>query len=270
MEKSQQCTKIQVPANLRFSSGIRHICADIFESVGFSKRWQEKLKLVIDEVFMNAVKYGSSDNSFINITLQKLEPHGVKCEISDTGSGMQKMSASDLKALIEDRKSNTDVLKTSGRGLAMFTMEWTDEFDISDNADGGLTISFSKYVKDDDDEETPSKPRTAEEKTSISTGAAANEKIITLEGEIDQLSLSENIQKIEKTLREVQSNTTVILDMKDVSYVNSIFIGHLAKWSTDLKGRANCTFTLRDVNKTIYDTLKVVGLTQLFTVIPAS
>lgn len=266
MAEQKKSTKIQVPANLRFSSGIRHICSDIFESVGFSKRWQEKLKLVIDELFMNAVKYGSGNNTFVNLTLDKLE-NGVKCSVSDTGTGMQKTTAEELKATVKQKESEQDVLKTSGRGLAMFTQEWTDEFEILDNEeDEGLTITFVKYLVEDEQEE----PAAEKEEKETEKEAGANEKVIKLEGEIDQLSLADNIQKIEKTLREVESDTEVIIDMKDVSYVNSIFIGHLAKWSTDVKSKENCSFKLRDVNKTIYDTLKVVGLTQLFDIQPAS
>jgi anti-sigma regulatory factor (Ser/Thr protein kinase) len=138
-------TKLEVPADLYFSASIRNLAKDIFQLVGFSTEWQNRLKLVVDELYMNSVKYGSDDKSMIKIEFEALE-NGVRFEISDEGRGSHPITAEKLKAKIQNQKETMDVTKTSGRGLAMFTEQWSDKYDIISNHHGGITVIFIKYL----------------------------------------------------------------------------------------------------------------------------
>ena len=55
----KQKIEFTLPADLEFSSLVRHISEEIFSHAGFTKEWAERLKLVVDELFMNANRYGS-------------------------------------------------------------------------------------------------------------------------------------------------------------------------------------------------------------------
>jgi len=137
-------TTLEVPANLMFSSSIRDISRDFFRLAGFTSEWENRLKLVVDELYMNAVKYGSDSNSVIKMTFKILD-HGVQFQISDEGKGIKKCTAHELKEIIKEQEQNTDITKTSGRGLSMFTKRWSDKFQILDNKDGGITMIFTKF-----------------------------------------------------------------------------------------------------------------------------
>ena len=104
-----------MPANLNYSSFIRHTVSELFESAKFSKAWASRLKLVVDELFMNAVKYGSTENtSFIYITFE-YDDSGVKFTIEDDGTGPEDTSVEVLQQKILQNKANTDLAKSSGR-----------------------------------------------------------------------------------------------------------------------------------------------------------
>lgn len=137
---------ICVPANLKFGAGVRQILGDAFDVVGFEKMWQEKLKMIIDELFMNAVKYGSKEDESIVTIQAKAVDNGIMCSVSDRGQGKKQITAQELKKIIETNKNNTDITKISGRGLAMFTSEWTDSFEIQNNEDNGISVTFEKFI----------------------------------------------------------------------------------------------------------------------------
>ena len=92
----KQKIELKLPANLKFSSLVRHLTEGIFSNAGFSKEWGSRLKLVVDELFMNAVKYGSiEDKSTVHLVLSYNEEM-VEFRIEDDGTGAQNISAEEL------------------------------------------------------------------------------------------------------------------------------------------------------------------------------
>lgn len=141
--------KIEIPADLTFSASVRNLAQDVLIRCGFQEKWLNRLKLVVDEMFMNAVKYGSDKNSLVRLNFYILK-NGVKISISDEGKGSEKCSPEKLKKLIQKQKENSDIVKTSGRGLSMFASEWSDSYDIFKNNQGGLTVTFTKLLNTSD------------------------------------------------------------------------------------------------------------------------
>ena len=245
---------LEVPADLYFSAVIRDFAKDIFRLAGFDEKWQNKLKLVVDELFMNAVKYGSNEKNNVYLIFEILAD-GVFFSIEDTGTGEKGCSVEELKRKIEDQKKNTNLAKTSGRGLAMFTSEWSDLFEVTKSEHGGTKISFKKYtgVADKEKKEIFEKPKF--EKKS---------KQITLKfvGDIDQFNMGEKIEVMEEALKKITEDTELIIDFSEVTYINSVFIGNLANLYTQLEKKKS-RLKITGANEMIHEILDLVGLTKI-------
>ncbi len=144
--------KIQLtfPASLNYSSVIRHITDEICEIAKFNKSWRGRLKLLVDELFMNAVKYGSTEDKSMIYILYSYDDNGMEFTIEDDGSGAKSVSVDELKQIISQNKLDENLEKTSGRGLSMITNLWADDIQISDSKYGGIKITFTKKIPVED------------------------------------------------------------------------------------------------------------------------
>lgn len=133
-----------IPADLAHSADVRDRVRAFFQAAGFSKGWGERLTLVIDELFMNAVKYGSAANDTVEIELISDET-AIHVAIHDHGA--KGVSVEQLQAIIDHHDATMHAKKTSGRGLALITSSWTDGFSITANGQHGITISFDKKIE---------------------------------------------------------------------------------------------------------------------------
>lgn len=274
----KQKIELNLPANLKFSSLVRHLTGEFFIYVGFTKEWSSRLKLVVDELFMNAVKYGSTeDTSTVRIVFGYNEEM-VEFRIEDDGTGAQKISAKELKARIQKNTDENEVTSTSGRGLALITHLWTDEIKIEPANAGGIAISFSKKI-----ETTPPPLIPAEDQLKSNEGAvdeqskahqepikspskekSAKGPIVTvkLQGEIDQSNLEKLTLPVKEQLDVLPDGAKLVLDFKDVVYINSTVIGHLAEWHNEVE-KKNGQMVLINANDQIKDVLNLVGLSYV-------
>ncbi|MBU0705720.1 ATP-binding protein [Patescibacteria group bacterium] len=126
---------------------MRRISEEVFHYAGFSREWTERLKLVVDELFMNANQYGSKTDDDKIYILFTFDNNEVSFRIEDEGRGQRKMNAADLKKLIyKNFDKVSDLTKTSGRGLALITHLWTDDMKIEDSKRGGIVVTFTKKI----------------------------------------------------------------------------------------------------------------------------
>ena len=273
----KQTIQISVPANLIYSSLIRHIADEIFGLVMFEKAWCSRLKLIVDELFMNAVRYGSTENKSIVYVIFSYDENEVGFTIEDDGTGKQACTAEELHDIIQKNEVNTDFARTSGRGLSMITKVWADDMKIYQSEYGGIAISIAKKIETkipppplpptglvkqavDRVETVPQPaPKTAQ-------GAEFTEKIaegslyeIKLTGEIDQSNIDEIAAPIHDKIRTMPDGSKLVLDFSDVSYINSTFIGHLAAWYTAMHSKKG-SVRVKNMNKQITDLLDLVGL----------
>lgn len=286
MEK--QTIKIELTANLDYSALVRHVADEVFQNAQFSKAWCGRLKLVVDELFMNAVRYGSTkDKSLVHLTFE-YDGLGIRFVIEDDGSGPQAKSAEELKALIQRNESNHDLTRTSGRGLSMITRAWTDSMVISSSAYGGIAMAFEKKLENAS-QPPPSLPTELQPQPldtlkvtlaalrpspaiplsaprilePIPAGAPVFE--VKLAGEIDQSNLLEKIAPISNQVATLPNGSILILDFKDLTYINSTFIGSLAAWYKALQGKQG-RIRLRHVNDSVREILTLVGLINVLEV----
>ncbi|MBN2087140.1 anti-sigma factor antagonist [Candidatus Peregrinibacteria bacterium] len=271
MEK--QKIELKLPANLKFSSLVRHMTEEVFSYIGFTKEWSSRLKLVVDELFMNAVKYGSTeDKSTVHIELL-FDETMVEFRIQDDGTGLHKISVDDLKKRIQQNADSNDVTATSGRGLALITSLWTDELKVEEASIGGIAIYFMKKI-----ETTSPPPMQIVESVEGQVEGQVEEQIeepvvelkgpiitVKLQGEIDQSNLEKMTTPVKEKLDTLPEGAKLVLDFGDVIYINSTVIGHLAEWHNDAEKKKGKLVVI-NANDQIKDVLDLVGLSRVLNI----
>lgn len=267
-----QKIELTLSANMEFSSLLRHVAEEVFQYVGFTVEWSNRLKLVVDELFMNANRYGSKPDSskiYANFLFENGE---VTFQIEDEGLGEKKVSAKELRELLDKNTHEiADITKTRGRGLALISALWTDELKIEDSLRGGLLIRFKKSVSHI---APPAPPKlqvvdpAADKQVAEQVGMVSPlkhtgpRKTIALEGEIDAENIAEKIKPILSELVLVTDDSVLVLDCSKLTYINSTFIGHLAGWHNEL-AKKNSHLVLQHLSKAVKDTLDLVGLSKV-------
>ena len=276
----KQTIQFVVPANLHNSSFVRRVSEEMFKKVKFAKEWCSRLKLVVDELFMNAVKYGSTvDKSSIYITFS-YDENEVLFVIEDDGTGSQSIPAEELQKKIQQNEQNTDLTRTSGRGLSMITKKWTDGMEVVKSEKGGLKITFTKKIEPIDSpivnpvekpvEEAPvqlatpllAPVPTAPAPTTREIPANCPVQDFKLSGEIDQSNITEKVAPVFEMIKATPAGCGLVLDFSELEYINSTFIGNLAAWYTSMRDKGGFV-RLTNVNKEIKEVLDLVGLSDV-------
>lgn len=266
----KQKIELNLPANLSYSSLIRHISDEIFSSIGFSQEWSSRLKLVVDELYMNAVRYGSTQNFSEVKVVFSFDDIEVNFRIEDDGTGKNKISADQLRDLISQNINNNSITQTSGRGLALISKLWTDDLMINQGQSGGIVISFTKKLEVDSPPSPPLVSTAMLSKKQIKpqvhqTSSKGKEFTIKLLGEIDQTNIDSLVLIIDKQVNNLSDNARLVLDFEKVLYINSTFIGHLASWYNDINKR-NGILVVKNANTNVLDIIDLVGLGNVLTI----
>lgn len=250
-----------MPADLGVSSLVRTLSNDLLRLAGFSEAWASRLKLVVDELFMNAVKYGSTPGQSA-VNLQFVLGESVEFSICDDGTGPRKTSPEELQALVTLNEKNADITKTSGRGLAVITHLWTDELKVERSPQGGICVRFRKQVVT-----TPPPNLPAPEHATILPAAPIGPStVFTLTDTVDPETLLHLSETIEKQIAALSAGHTLVLDFAAVDYINSTFIGHLAAWYNAVTRRGG-SLALKNAKTQVQDVLTLVGLNQIIPLI---
>lgn len=266
-----QPLQISLPAHLKYSALIRNMAKEIFGYVQFDQTWCNRLKLVVDELFMNAVRYGSTENGSTIHILFEHSHNTFRFTIEDDGTGPKAISAEELKQKVQNNQADTDPSKTSGRGLSMITSQWTDEMIIEPSSFGGIKIQFSKHLQN-----AQSQPvtRTPVQPVNIAAiGPAANpappvaaangpSETIQLSGEIDPSNVRNLIEPVTQKVHQMPASSALILDFSNMNYINSLFIGQLAGWYTSMKSKGG-EIILQNLHDEVKEVLEMVGLLKL-------
>ncbi len=146
---------ITLPINAYFISGIRDFTLNIIKNTTkFSEQWAYRFQSVVDELCNNAIEYGSAPGKEIKITFIHSKEKYVEIIVEDTGTGKNKITASQLQKLFEER-TEPGYLFTGirGRGLIKIVKEWTDEIKFEESKQGGIKINVKKYLKEEKEKE---------------------------------------------------------------------------------------------------------------------
>ncbi|MFH0820914.1 MAG: ATP-binding protein [Candidatus Peregrinibacteria bacterium] len=251
--------EITVPAYLNLAGMTRTISHDVFREAGFTEAWCSRLKLVVDELFMNAVRYGSTpEKSLIHFRFVLSEGQ-VEFYIEDDGTGLGKISPENLAALVDQNEKNPDLARTSGRGLATIANLWTDKVVVGKSNFGGIRIGFVKKI-----ETTPPPPLPIVVTSSAPLSLIADAPAITikLSGPLEPDHLRDLGQIVEQQIYQAPTRFNLILDFSDLDYINSIFIGLLASWY-NLAHQKQGVVALQNTNAPVKDVLALVGLDRI-------
>jgi anti-anti-sigma factor len=287
MGMEKQTLKLAITANIDHSSLIRHISQDVFESARFSKEWVGRLRLVVDELYMNACRYGSTKNVSSIVLTFETDAEGTRFTIEDDGTGPQAKSADELRAIIEKNRANNDLTRTSGRGLALIAQMWTDGMTVEPSQYGGISVSF---LKKHETSVTP--PPTLPMTLTVPTAQAIPVSVVPatpqpakaaviptppvvgvpptptpqgpvyqakVAGEIDQSNIFEKISSITQQVESMPPNSILELDFSELTYINSTFIGTLAGWYRTLLGKGGTVRLVRP-SAQVREILTLVGL----------
>ncbi len=255
--KTKEQIQIVVPADLRFSNSVRNFVADILLVVNVTENWINRLILVIDELFMNAVKYGSkdtTDNVFFTIDFEDQE---IIFIIEDMGTGSGKIDPEQLQKIIMNSREDTSLAKTSGRGLSMIVTNWTNGFHVEQSSHGGIKVIARKNLADIVTKQ--------EEMSQVTVDSMPEVAVINFTKKIDvhdsdmEKEMIRNIEGMEKSL--------FVFDLLELSYINSVFIGLLAKLYNIIMKKKGKVVILNG-SDTIKDTLNLVGLTDIIPIVP--
>ena len=139
---------ITLPTNAYFLSGIRDFTLGLIKNMTeFSEQWAFRFQSVVDELCNNAIEHGSTPGQDIKITFISTPHDSIEIVVEDTGTGPNKISAVDLKKLVEDRRKPDYVYKgIRGRGLSKIVAEWTDEMEYTDTVKGGMQVRVKKFL----------------------------------------------------------------------------------------------------------------------------
>jgi len=87
-------------------------------------------------------------------------------------------------------------------------------------------------------------------------------KLATLEGQLDESNADEFAPKIYELIQSLENESTLILDMEKLSYINSKSIGYIADFYNKITEKQGKLIIAKPA-KNIQDILSVVGLDQM-------
>jgi len=145
---------LTVPANLDYSAAIRDFTLASLKNVGgFDAAWASRMQLAVDELFMNAVRYGSRPGSPVHLQFD-FAPHRLRVAVEDCGEGACPLGARELATRVEaarkahiarEQRGETN-LALSGRGLSQLVSSWADELSFEDSPAGGIRVTMTKTL----------------------------------------------------------------------------------------------------------------------------
>ncbi|QQR83673.1 ATP-binding protein [Candidatus Peregrinibacteria bacterium] len=261
-----QTIHIRLPASLTYSAFLRHLSNDLFVLAGFNAGWCGRLKMVVDELFMNAVRYGSNEQSDVYLHFA-YDDTNFTFTIEDEGKGAHPLSVQALRDLVEANSRDGNLSRTSGRGLAMITKWWTDSMALNASDYGGISVQFTKTI--DNTEPAVGLPIAGSIVPDFVIGEpvtpGGNRLVVRLSGAIDASNVTEKIAPVVEQLDALNEGEILVVDCQDVSYISSVFVGHLASWQTTTK-RKKAQLHLRGLQPAVSEVLQLVGLLKLLTI----
>lgn len=154
MSYKQFTSTLVTPADVNFAVAVRIYTFTILrEILGLNHKVSYRLQQVVDELFINAVRYGSKEGEKVWLTYA-VKNDILSIDVEDSGTGLYPIKAEKLLHHIEKGKEHFKTLKEenkiyqalSGRGIAEIITHWVDKLDITDREEGGLKISVQKNL----------------------------------------------------------------------------------------------------------------------------
>lgn len=251
-----------VPASTQISPAIRATAEDIFKKTPLSEKDINRLKLVFSEIFMNAVKHGSEENSTVDIHFF-IDTDKIRVLVEDCGKRDSKISVEELKKIIKFQEQHNSPTKTSGRGLAQIVEKWADRFEIERSAKGGIAIMFEKKFNSEFIDENIRQSSSDQQKQEIKDFSQFEKEVFDFEGEIDESNIHQKTKIIEAFFeKKHKTPKLIVLDFENVKFFVSTFIGKVVEWRQKANEKGSC-LQIINTSDSVYDIFDLVGLTKI-------
>jgi anti-sigma B factor antagonist len=87
-------------------------------------------------------------------------------------------------------------------------------------------------------------------------------KLITLEGQLDESNVDAFAPKVYEVIEQLPSNSSIIIDLEKLTYLNSKSIGYISDFYTQLQAKSSKLIITKPASN-IRDIFNVVGLDQV-------
>ena len=248
--------KIEIPARLNYSEFVRLFASEMAWDAGLTKQEVNIVKLITDELYINAVRYWSKSDSIVIIEWS-YKKWSITLSVEDQWAWKDKINDKDLHKIIEQELLNDDPKKTHWRWLAQITSVMASDFKISKWELWWLRIEFTKNSW----EEKPQVKRemNTKEKEFIN---AKEKKVFALSWDIWTHNMELVINPVNNYLEGISYPAIIIFDCSNLEYINTIFIWNLATWHTHLNS-FGWEVRIRNANDFITNIIDLIWLKNL-------
>lgn len=218
---------LSVPADLAYSQMVRQTLKHALELTSLPACWVYRMMLVLDELFMNAVKYGSSRKDTVQVELITRRT-GVILRVSDAGFGH--MTPQRLGRIIKSNAQRDGLLHVSGRGLALIAKAWTDKLTVRRSEQGGIMVQVEKRFAT---AERDLLPRTRMHRRSAARG---QEMVVHLTEAIFSQEEQQEFARLMDTLSDT-ANGAVCFDCRELGELGQSAFLRLLELYVSIKSR---------------------------------
>lgn len=217
---------------------------------GYSELQQEQIALAVRESVINAVLHGNrcDVNKKVALTAE-LQEVGLLISVKDEGPGFNPDS-------LPDPLSPRNLLRESGRGFLLMKL-LMDEVCIRP-ACSGVEVTLVKYFS----QTAPKEDKRVSLKAS--SRQVDGVTIVDLSG---RLVLGEGTSTLREVIQDLisRSQTKVLLNLADVSYIDSSGLGALVSGYTTLTSKQG-QLKLLNLTRKVHDLLQITKLLTVFEV----
>lgn len=127
-------------ADVSLSSDVRDAVAAFCARHGVGHPYLNRAQVIADELYMNAVKYGSASRSDVVSLGMGIGDGTLSLSVEDRGTG-NGMTAEELRSRVNGHLHQGQPTDVDGRGLALIVGGWSREMRIEQGALGGIKVT---------------------------------------------------------------------------------------------------------------------------------
>ena len=248
---------IELPARLNYSEFVRLFAFEMASDAMLPARECNIVKLILDELFINAVRYWSNEISNIYI-VWSFKIWEIKFSIEDEWKWVNKIKANDLNKIISKEIENDNPGKLHWRWLAQITSTMSTKFKVSDSKHWWIKIEFNKIAWDTKEENSKKKTDTLNNPPTVTK----EKKTFKLSWEIAPGSAEEFSSPVHEYVEKIYFPVTLVFDCIELKYINTVFIWNLVQWHSKVDFHW-WNIIIRGANNDIHDILDLIWLKKL-------
>lgn len=127
-------------ADASLSSDVRDAVAAFCVRHGIGQPYLNRAQVIADELYMNAVKYGSANPSDVVSLGMGIGDGTLSLSVEDRGNG-NGITVEELRSLVARHREEGQPTDVDGRGLSLIVSGWSREMRIEPSALGGTKIT---------------------------------------------------------------------------------------------------------------------------------